>query len=470
MKTLKKWCLALALSMSLCVLAPSFVPFGMPMQMVEAASKGKLNKTKIILVKGQSYQLKLSGVKGKIKWSSSKKSTVSVSSNGKISAKKKGTATITAKADSKKYTCKVTVEEPSLSAKSCTLKVGSKKTLRLKGTKQKVSWSSSKKSVATVSTKGVVTAKKAGTANITAKVGGKKYTCKVTVKKKSPTLSVSDSILNINETGAVKVTYRGSGTIYYHIEDTDIVSCSWKDGWDGYVTTLMVTGKKTGKTTVTITNTEDDSTAKITVNVDLSAKGIKMSTPTAGVELGEAITLSAEVFPDYASGEKIEWYSDNEKVASVSEHGVVTGESEGQAKITAMTGDGKYTAVCVVTVTSPIVIKLPETPVAISSYTYRGLVDKMCKITDIQYTVEKRYDGTYNVELSLAGEKLYDRDGAYISSYCKIGHKLYLNGAVVESGTMYSTDVAMGERFVDCNKKYYGLRKGVYELKLLDVK
>ena len=37
--------------------------------------------------------------------------------------------------------------------------------------------------VATVTSKGLVTAKKAGTATITAKVGNKKYTCKVTVKE-----------------------------------------------------------------------------------------------------------------------------------------------------------------------------------------------------------------------------------------------------------------------------------------------
>ena len=40
----------------------------------------------------------------------------------------------------------------------------------------------SKKSVASVSSKGVVTAKKKGTAIITAKIGKKKYTCKITVR------------------------------------------------------------------------------------------------------------------------------------------------------------------------------------------------------------------------------------------------------------------------------------------------
>lgn len=62
------------------------------------------------------------------------------------------------------------------------LKVGKKTTLKLKNNKKKVKWSSNKKRVATVTKKGVVKAKKKGTAKITAKVGKKKYVCKVTVK------------------------------------------------------------------------------------------------------------------------------------------------------------------------------------------------------------------------------------------------------------------------------------------------
>ena len=48
----------------------------------------------------------------------------------------------------------------------------------------KVKWSSSKKKIATVSSKGVVTAKKKGTAKVTAKVGKKKLFCNLTVKKR----------------------------------------------------------------------------------------------------------------------------------------------------------------------------------------------------------------------------------------------------------------------------------------------
>ncbi len=69
-----------------------------------------------------------------------------------------------------------------LSKKSITLEVGQKKTIKVKGTTKKVAWSSSDKNIATVSSKGKITAKGEGTCKITAKVGSKKLTCKVTVK------------------------------------------------------------------------------------------------------------------------------------------------------------------------------------------------------------------------------------------------------------------------------------------------
>lgn len=71
-----------------------------------------------------------------------------------------------------------------LNKKKIVLTVGKKAKLKVKGTKKKVKWSSSKKKVATVTKKGVVKAKKKGTAKIVAKIGKKKYTCKVVVKAK----------------------------------------------------------------------------------------------------------------------------------------------------------------------------------------------------------------------------------------------------------------------------------------------
>lgn len=71
-----------------------------------------------------------------------------------------------------------------ISKKTASIQVGASITLKMKNTKKKVTWSSSKPKVASVSKKGKVTGKKAGTAIIKAKVAGKKYSCKVTVTAK----------------------------------------------------------------------------------------------------------------------------------------------------------------------------------------------------------------------------------------------------------------------------------------------
>lgn len=74
-----------------------------------ADAKAGLNKKKLALYVGNTYKLKVKGTKKKVKWSSNKKKVASVTKKGVVTAKKAGTAVITAKAGSKKYKCKVTV-------------------------------------------------------------------------------------------------------------------------------------------------------------------------------------------------------------------------------------------------------------------------------------------------------------------------------------------------------------------------
>lgn len=70
---------------------------------------------------------------------------------------------------------------PRLSKSSVTLTIGKSTTLRVKGTTKKIVWRSTKKSVASVNSKGKVVAKKPGNARICAKFSGKKLFCNVTV-------------------------------------------------------------------------------------------------------------------------------------------------------------------------------------------------------------------------------------------------------------------------------------------------
>nr|MBP3597922.1 Ig-like domain-containing protein [Eubacterium sp.] len=77
------------------------------------AKKIRLNKTEVTVKNGASVKIKLKNVPKKkrkrVKWSSSNEYTASVNKNGKITGKRLGIVTVTAKYGKKKYKCKVTV-------------------------------------------------------------------------------------------------------------------------------------------------------------------------------------------------------------------------------------------------------------------------------------------------------------------------------------------------------------------------
>lgn len=178
----RSWKQMLVLLLAVCLfstVSPELVSSAASTQKVQISAR------KMTLIKGQKKTLKLKGNRKKVKWSSTKRAVAAVSAKGVVTARKAGTTVIKAKVGTKTYSCKVIVEAPKLNKTSITLKEGSSYQLKMLGTRQKVKWSSSAKSVVTVSATGKVKAKqvkKDTSARITASVGEKKYSCKVLVK------------------------------------------------------------------------------------------------------------------------------------------------------------------------------------------------------------------------------------------------------------------------------------------------
>lgn len=83
----------------------------------------------------------------------------------------------------KRFKSSITLKYIKLNRKNVKLAVGKSYKLKVKHTKVKVKWSSKNKKIATVTSKGVVKAKKPGSTIIVAKVKNKKLKCKVTVRK-----------------------------------------------------------------------------------------------------------------------------------------------------------------------------------------------------------------------------------------------------------------------------------------------
>ena len=207
----------------------------------------------------------------------SNNNTVSVNSSGKIYARKKGTAVITVKSGNKTVKSQITVEDPKISKTAISLNIGKKYTLKVTGTKQKITWSSSDKSVATVSSKGVVTAKKGGSAKITAKVLGKSYVCTVTVKGNTVNtiLTVDKKKLTMSGSTIIKITSRTGGALRWETNKNNIVTCKWGE-WsknqNGWAIKLYVNAQTIGSDTITILDKDSRQKVKIPVNVKKVSK------------------------------------------------------------------------------------------------------------------------------------------------------------------------------------------------------
>ncbi len=216
-----------------------------------------LDKTVLGIEAGKNATLKATAVpNAAVTWKSSDDKVAAVN-NGVVTARKAGTATITATANGKSATCKVTVV--SLDKKKVTLGVGEKVTLKVSGTKN-VSWSSSSKNVAV--SKGKITAKKKGKATITAKAEGVELKCAVTVKaapKKLILKSKKKVTIKKNKTTKIKVSLpkNTAGALKYKSSKKAVASVDAKG---------MVKGKKKGTAKITVT-AANNKKAKVTVTV-----------------------------------------------------------------------------------------------------------------------------------------------------------------------------------------------------------
>jgi uncharacterized protein YjdB len=168
----------------------------------------KLDQTKATLLKGKTVTLKATVYPSSLSdrsvtWKSSNTKVATVTSAGKVTGVKAGTATITAtsKATGLKMTCTVTVENGKVTLDKTEVRIQKGKTVTLKATvtpssltDKSVTWKSSNTKIATVTSAGKVKGIKAGTVTITctSNATGAKATCTVTVLQSMVSLPFND--------------------------------------------------------------------------------------------------------------------------------------------------------------------------------------------------------------------------------------------------------------------------------------
>lgn len=217
---------------------------------------------------------------------------------------------------------------------------------------QKVLWSSSNSSVASVK-EGVVTALKVGNATIIAKTddGGKTASCTVIVEAKNiPVTGVILDKTSCEMTEGEEFTL----TATINPENATNKNISWSSNNTNIATVSngTVIALAPGHTTITAITEDGGKTATCEVIVNkriYHVENITLNIEKASLMIGDELTLIATISPTNATDKTVTWSSSDPSVVSV-DNGQLTALKLGTAVITATTQDGGKTASCVISV------------------------------------------------------------------------------------------------------------------------
>ena len=302
-----------------------------------------------------------------VKWTSSNEDIAKVDSNGYIIPQGNGTATITA----------TTTDGTNLSAK-CNITVDIKATgisfstteytitnigqtpvftptiTPSNAANKKVLWTSSDKSIATVSSTGVIKAVSNGTCKIIATTtdgtnlsASVNITVALPIKATGITTNIANyTITTIHDVPTFRATITPTNTtnktVKWSSSNTNVATVSES----GVVTAV-------GNGTCTITATTMDGTnlsARVNLTVSFRAESISLDKTSYTFNKNESLKLTATVLPDNTNNKTVKWESSNKNVAIVNSSGVVSPVGKGTCTITATTTDGtNKTASCNIT-------------------------------------------------------------------------------------------------------------------------
>lgn len=408
---------------------------------VVKASKKGMNVTSRTLNKGQKYTLKLKGVKGKAKWSSSKKSVVTVKTakNGKgavITAKKPGSATITATIGKKKLVCVVKVK-----GTTAVVTPNPNPTTAPKPTESpKPQPTESPKPTETPSptpTEAIKPEEKPTPEPTPAEVKADKITLNresVTFTALNQTFSLSATVtpenaeekavgwnsintsaVTVDENGKITAVGRGSSVVFCFLKSNGEVfaKCS-------VTVQIPDTQPEPTKPEPKPTEPEVVKVSGITLNPDISLK----------IKEGVSSKIIATVVPSNATNSSVKWVSSSPDVATVDDNGNVTAIKAGSTTITCTAVDGSgVSASCPVTV----------------------------KAKDTEDTTKPEPTYSFNMSSSLKFKTVYkggDRIGFNIFTNASIDK---INIVVSNNILLYNTVFVNGENY---GYTFYAIKQG----------
>jgi uncharacterized protein YjdB len=313
-----------------------------------------------------------------VTWASSNTAVATVSPAGAVSAIAAGSATITATSEGRTGSATFTVTAPppapvntvtaslvdaslvegEATQASAVLKDAAGNTL----TGRTVTWASSNTTVATVSSAGLVSALRAGTASITATSEGRSGSVTVTVTAPPPTPVAAVTVTLANSsvqaggsTTATAVTRSAAGAVLtgrvvtWTSSNTAVATVS---------STGAVSALSAGTATITATSEGRTGSATFTVTAPPPAPVSTVTTTLAASSVTEGATTQATAVLRAANGNTltgrvVTWSSSNTTIATVSSAGVVSALKAGTSTITA-TSEGKSDGAVLTVVVPPV--------------------------------------------------------------------------------------------------------------------
>mgnify|MGYP000471102912 CR=1 FL=1 len=300
-----------------------------------------------------------------------------------------------------------------LNKKVATVTVGDTLKLKISGTKKKIKWHSSNKKVASVSSTGIVKAKKAGNVKITAKVEKKSYSCKIKIKSKvipitSVTLDKNALSIDMGDTATLQsnvlpLNTTEDKTVEWMSEDTSIAT----------VENGIVKGISAGTTKIIARAGKQSAECKIKIKSKvIPITSVTLDKNALSIDMGDTATLQSNVLPLNTTEDKtVEWMSEDTSIATV-ENGIVKGISAGTTKIIASAGNKR--AECTVLVN--------QSYGSVSgniTYFYNNFKGNVSDTGAIVYLFSK--EGDYEIEPTVSSYIIWDLPNTINSKYNKYG-------------------------------------------------
>ena len=202
-------------------------------------------------------------------------------------------------------------------------------------TKKGLSYQTSDESIATVSSKGVVTGVAVGECQLTATskldtAVSQSIPVKVIQPVEDMDITSESSTVFVGETLALSIAYKPA--------DATLQNATFASSKESVATVSpegVVTGVSRGTAKITVTSADGYATTGITVTVAQKPESVAIAPETASAAVGKKVQLKATVLPDDANDKSVTWTSADESVATVNAKGLVTIQSVGETQITA---------------------------------------------------------------------------------------------------------------------------------------